>query len=492
LTNLQNSANAQNAKITILNRLAEYAYARNYSNLRRNQFEFENVLKELSHEALTTERRDYIEKVCLFEIEEAIDRISIAKAYNYLSLLQRAKQEKAELYRAIRNNSYALDMFYKPEYALNLANIVIKDYEDKIFAAHTGLKEKDLLRYFSGYTKDEMLFLNKVIGLKIPELSTRALYRLSIIYTLGHASSRESEINTNLKQAVLMLNKAIALSGIKGTKIVNIVLVMDEQYAAHASTTIASALLNSDLDSFYQFHIVMDPDNAVSLESQQKLSAMQDIRHYKINFITVDHNLIPIELIKNRFQNCEWPLLISYRPFLSTILPNLDSVLSLDGDILVLRDLNYFNTIDMRDYFIAGVYDIGNPLAHNRNDRQGCYHLLPYLYINSGVMWFNLENMRNNNAVDLLINALKNTTCALKYFEQDLITVTFHDRINHISRKWNCAPAHQDTTNYYTQFILHYIEKNAKPWLTPKEEAKDFYKEYWLYRELTPWKTSSS
>lgn len=175
-------------------------------------------------------------------------------------------------------------------------------------------------------------------------------------------------------------------------------------------------------------------------------------------------------------------------------MPNLTSVLSLDADLIVLKDLSYFKTIDMTDYFVAGSYDAGNP-GHNE---LGCNHALPYFYINAGVMWFNLENMRNNKTEDCLINSLNNTVCSLSMFEQDIINIAFNDRINHISHKWNHTPSYRSSTtntNYYTKFILHY--SGTKPWAGGVEKAQieqldDIYKEYWRYRELTPWGTPYS
>ncbi|WP_341750389.1 glycosyltransferase family 8 protein [Candidatus Tisiphia endosymbiont of Sialis lutaria] len=493
LVSLQNNDNIQNGKISVVERVSDYAYSRIYSNLRKNRFEFDMVVNDLNNNFLTDERKDYIEKVCLFQIEEAVDRVSIAKGYDCLSRLQLLKKEKAELYRGIKNSSYSLDLLYKSEYALNLAHIIIKDHKEQIFSFIKDLKEEDLLKYFSGYMQDEVAFLNKLIALNIPELSAKAFYRLSMINILGRSSVLE-KANIDLKTAVANYQRALNLSGIDANNVTNIALVINDKYAVHAATTIASALLNSDLDSFYDFYFIMDQEDPISIESQEKLSSMQDIKPYKINFINVDNNLLPIELIKSKFKNCDWPLLISYRPFFSKILPNLTSVLSLDADLIVLKDLSYFKTIDMTDYFVAGSYDAGNP-GHNE---LGCNHALPYFYINAGVMWFNLENMRNNKTEDCLVNSLNNTVCSLSMFEQDIINIAFNDRINHISHKWNHTPSYRSSitnTNYYTKFILHY--SGTKPWAGGVEKAQieqldDIYKEYWRYRELTPWGTPYS
>ncbi|KJV62419.1 putative lipopolysaccharide 1,2-glucosyltransferase RfaJ [Rickettsia amblyommatis str. Ac/Pa] len=41
------------------------------------------------------------------------------------------------------------------------------------------------------------------------------------------------------------------------------------KFAIHAGTVISSSLLNSDLDSFYRFHMVMNSNDPVSQESRE-------------------------------------------------------------------------------------------------------------------------------------------------------------------------------------------------------------------------------
>ena len=78
--------------------------------------------------------------------------------------------------------------------------------------------------------------------------------------------------NPDLKQAILEQNKVIKLSRIKPKNIIDIVFTVNEKYAVQAAVTITSALINSDLDSYYNFYFLMDPDDLITHKSQQKLS----------------------------------------------------------------------------------------------------------------------------------------------------------------------------------------------------------------------------
>lgn len=490
---LNNINNSHNHKIAILERLNDYGYARDYSGLRKNVLEFDNVINKLENNFLTEEEKSYIEKFCLFQVEEAVDRITIAKAYDCLSRIQAANKNVEETYRAIKHSSYALDILYNPKHASNLASIIVKDYKKEILSSFREFTEKDILIYFTGYAKDEIPFLKKLTTLNIPSLSAKAFYRLSMIYLLGSSSALEQK-TINLTEAVLMQNKAIELSKIKAINITNIAFTINDKYAVHAATTIVSALLNSDLDSFYNFYFVMDAKDSISLDAQQKLSSMQKIRPYKTNFLTVDETLLPMEMVKKKISGTAYPYtLIAYRLFFDKIFPNIDFILSLDADLLVLRDLSYFKTIDMTDYFVAGSYDCFCPVVQSIV----CRSALPNIYINAGVMWFALNNMRFNKAINDIREALQNSSCGFVLLEQDTINVAFHDRIKYLAQRWDhmegCDVSTTEALNHHVKFIVHY--SGRKPWKMLEEnggkleQLNEIDRKYWFYRALTPWGT---
>jgi lipopolysaccharide biosynthesis glycosyltransferase len=455
-----------------------YYYSRSYSSFRKSHLEFDLITSNLQNkDSLIYREKEALEKLCLFQIEEGIDRIYISKGYDCLSRLQARREDLAEEMRSIKNSSYALDIFYTKDYAQNLAETIVGEHK-------IGVNKEDLGKYFTGRSEDEIPFLVKLVELKIPSLSAKARYRLSMIYLLGRSSYLEPS-TPNLEKAVVELNSAIQLSSIKAKNVTNIAITINDQYAPHAAATLASALLNADLDSFYNFNFVMNVDDPISEDSKKKLGSMQNIRNYTINFIPVDSKMIPTDLIKNKFHTYEkFSYMVVYRLFFDKILSKLDRVLYIDADLLVLRDLNYFNKIDMNNYFIAATYDWGVANV----SRVGCNKDFPNQYINAGVIFFDLKNIRNHSAGDLLINAMLSTKCDLYFFDQDLLNIAFEDRINYISHRWNYTRnmGNKVISNYYTKFILHYAAK-PKPWDKSLNELNDLDREYWRYRALTPY-----
>ena len=216
--------------------------------------------------------------------------------------------------------------------------------------------DSDLIKYFSGYAKNEIPFLNNLIALNITELTAKCLYRLSLIHLLGRSSFNEQDIKPDYKLAMDEIQSVVKLTGIKQDNTLDIALIINDKFAPHAATVISSSLLNSDLDSFYRFHIVMNPNDTLTEESMKKLASMKYIRDYSIDFTPFPENILDQNLTDKKIKFSDmWPSLVMYRLYFDQVFPKLDSILYLDADIVVLRDLNYFKELDMSNYIAAGI-----------------------------------------------------------------------------------------------------------------------------------------
>ncbi len=224
-------------------------------------------------------------------------RLEVAKGYNCLLHLY---LDKNATY-----GSYGLDTLYTKKTAINLAKLIILGHEEKVKEIKN---DDDFLKYYSGYTADEIPFLNSLISLNIPELTARCLYRLSLIHLLGRSSFNEKTIQTDYKLAIEEIQNVIRLTGIRQNNILDIALTINDKFAIHAGAVIASSLLNSDLDSFYRFHIVMDSNDPISQESMEKLASMKYIRDYSIDFSTFPENILNQALADKKIKFSDnWP-----------------------------------------------------------------------------------------------------------------------------------------------------------------------------------------
>jgi len=474
--------------------IVPYSYKKFYSIMREDQFNFDLALEQLDSESLNSKDKARLEKICSFQVEDGMVRLEVAKGYDCLLRLYLDKNATLiQQYKAIKNGSYGLDTLYTKKAAVNLAKLIILGYEDKVKKTLDIKNDDDFIKYLSGYTADEIVFLNSLIALNIPQLTAKCLYRLSLIHLLGRSSFNEKTMKADYKLATEEIQKVIKITGIKQDNTLDIALIINDKFAAHAGAVISSSLLNSDLDSFYRFHIVMNPNDPVTQESMEKLSSMKYIKDYSIDFTVFPENILNNDLAirKIKFPD-NWPPLIMYRLYFDRLFPELDSILYLDADMVVLRDLNSFKTIDMSEYIAVGTIDTGFTYCINKVKNE-CNRNIVSSYKNSGIVFFNLKNMREKQSEYMILEAMKNSECKFSFPDQDLLNVAFHDYIYPLSMRWNFMTHFDNVSPYFSYFILHYA--GLKPWTTEKQklwetkqaELKEIEKYYWRYREITPW-----
>lgn len=474
--------------------VATYSYQKFYSIVREERLIFDLELEQLEEKPLSPKDKAKIEKICTSKVEDGMVRIDVAKGYD--CLLQLYANEDVGLiqqYKAIKNGSYGLDTLYTKNAAINLVKLIILGYEKEVKEHLNINNDLDLLKYYSGYAKDEIPFLNSLIALNIPELTARSLYRLSLIHLFGRASFNEQEVKYDYKLALEETKKVIKLTGIKQDNILDIALVINDKFAPHAATVISSSLLNADLNSFYRFHIVMNPNDSLSKESMEKLASMKYIRDYSIDFIPFPEDMLNHDYLtdkKIKFTET-WPSLVMYRLYFDKIFSDIDSILYLDADVVVLRDLNSFKKLDMTNYIAAGSLDTTLTYCVLRINTE-CNRNINSSYKNSGIIYFNLNNMREKQARNMVLNTLHNSKCTFAFPDQDLLNNAFHDYIYPLPMRWNFCTHFIDRGSYFSYFILHYAgqkpwAKEEDKWKKNSEKHKDIEEYYWRYRELTPW-----
>jgi lipopolysaccharide biosynthesis glycosyltransferase len=85
--------------------------------------------------------------------------------------------------------------------------------------------------------------------------------------------------------------------------------------------------------------------------------------------------------------------MVLIRAALSKIFSNLDTILSLDVDTIVNENISALWDIDLTNYYLAAVKEPDKTTDD-------------FLYINMGVVLFNLKKLREDKKDDEIINAL--------------------------------------------------------------------------------------
>ncbi len=179
---------------------------------------------------------------------------------------------------------------------------------------------------------------------------------------------------------------------------------------------------------------------------------------------------------------------IYYRVLCSELLPqSLDRILYLDSDIIIRNSIKQLYEMDFCGKMLIGVTDmevyIDKKKIRRRKQKLGLTE--DDVYINSGVLLFNLEKMRKEFSLeDFLIDIAKNVEI-LKYPDQDEINRYFRGNIGVTDIIYNYPPFWSFFFRYNKRYfsakrlaVIHYMG-SSKPW--EMNYASRFFFEYYYY-----------
>ena len=176
-----------------------------------------------------------------------------------------------------------------------------------------------------------------------------------------------------------------------------------------------------------------------------------------------------------------------YRLILPDLLPHLEKIIYLDGDILSFVDLKEIYIIDMENLYFRGFLDILNDPFNRQSD----------IYICAGVLLINLEELRKDD----MVNKIYQFNKKLYYHDQTIINSVGYPKLGILSAKFgifnfkNLKTLYRKTKRYRYKYkyskrelkeaychpkILHY--NKIKPW---KKRNNRQLRLWWKYANLT-------
>lgn len=166
-----------------------------------------------------------------------------------------------------------------------------------------------------------------------------------------------------------------------------------------------------------------------------------------------------------------------FRYMIAEVLPNIDRVLYLDGDTIVNADISELFDTDLTTYYCAGVSDIYIESVGYKKTLG-----IDGLYINAGVILFNLDEMRKTDIAEKLFKLTAENN--FKYQDQDAINVVFKGKIKELDCVYNFKRVHQKAFPEKTPLakIIHYVGPN-KPWR--KFSFNRLKRLYFKYKKLS-------
>lgn len=257
---------------------------------------------------------------------------------------------------------------------------------------------------------------------------------------------------------------------------IEVFLASNDNYAQHLGVTIASILKNASQFDRLNFYVMY---NNFSQENKDKILELKQIKNCSIKFVQMDYvDNLPefLHISKEAY----------FRLKIHELFPHLNKALYLDCDIVVKSSLLPLWNTNIDSYCLAAATDILNYAAgHNEfaaNRIKIITKSLDNHYFNSGVILFNLKELREFDFTEKFLAYAKNNQEILRYGDQDILNGIFINKVKFIDQSWNFDQRFQNGINVEPK-IIHYTT-DRKPWIYNDSYFQSYYDEY---LKMTPW-----
>lgn len=279
---------------------------------------------------------------------------------------------------------------------------------------------------------------------------------------------------------IFMQTKLTMLSSVKITdKEIHIGFGLHDKtgnYSVWVGVTMQSIIEHTN--SKICFHIIHD--DTLNVSNRNKLTQVAANGGHRVLFHQIDNSLF--ENYTEQMQN--YTIGAMFRIMLPDVLTHLPKIIYLDADLLVNRDIKELWDIDIQNYSLAAVPDmhvvngpvIPVPVARNEVPANR--------YFNSGVLYLNLERIRQNGNMSTDILDYLNNTPESNLPDQDALNTLYGNDTLLLDSSWNCfvRPMQANATKGLENKIYHYVGV-----ICTLHSLTDVDKLYYQTTSRTPW-----
>ena len=204
---------------------------------------------------------------------------------------------------------------------------------------------------------------------------------------------------------------------------IHIAMSLNNNYTYPIMVSITSILLNSNKNTFIQFHLLIGND--VEIENQNKILSLNHINNNtNFTFYNVRNNFNGWIIGKEKVTVASF-----YRSILGELIKNVDKIIYLDGDTLTYGDISEMYQLNMDNLYFRGIREIipkgfEIDIDHSR-------------FICAGVMLMNLKLIREAHLFDTFKNYYLNFyNKKIYYNDQYIINALFRDKIDFLPPKF--------------------------------------------------------
>ncbi len=272
---------------------------------------------------------------------------------------------------------------------------------------------------------------------------------------------------------------------------IHIVYAADNGYAPWLGVSLASILVNSEVDEELCVYIV---DGGISVENREKIALLQKIKSFSLLYLEVDEKQLINCCVRDSYS-----IAGIYRLLLSELLPALEKVIYLDCDVIARCSLAELWAYDVAGVYMGVVPDLIDYLPFSSRKYKRLLKMQDnFCYFNAGVLVLNLKKIRSDGVFQQAISWLGEHGEKAIYCDQDALNVVFSGKaIRWLHPRWNVQapmywPGARRVLNRSDKMvaalsdpaIVHFTTEE-KPW---KQNCFCEWKSLFIYYRLqTPW-----
>jgi lipopolysaccharide biosynthesis glycosyltransferase len=268
---------------------------------------------------------------------------------------------------------------------------------------------------------------------------------------------------------------------------IQIVSACDDNYVQHLAVMLCSLLENTENSKNISINII---DGGISQNNRQIINDFFQKKYStKIDYVNINPNIYSNFPISHHFTHT-----IYYRISIPLLFDNsIDKVIYLDSDMVIEDDINKLWQVNIDNYFLAAVEALS--FKDRYQDLQ-----IPEgsLYFCSGVLIINLQQWRNHQITEKVINFIVQNRDKIICWDQDSLNAITYNNWLPLPLKWN-QQSYFFEQKFYSQHsnredfiealeqpsIIHY-SSSYKPW--DYINFHPYRQTYYDYLSLTPWK----
>ena len=210
-----------------------------------------------------------------------------------------------------------------------------------------------------------------------------------------------------------------------GKTLIHIAMACDNGAVYSTLVSMASALENNNKENnTLVYHLLLS--NNFDMNQISYFESLKKDYDFILNYIKIPPFF---KYIDKKWRNTET---VQYKLLLSFIYPDIPRIIFLDGDTLIFTDISEMYFLDFEDNYLLGYpYHTADSL-----DKKVPNRTLFQLYVNGGVLLFNIDKIRKDNMDLKLLLYHSEKYKNFPFFEQDALNYVYMDKIGRLPLKY--------------------------------------------------------